>query len=84
MVSGTARRPVRSELEEVVGHLRQIQSTLAVAVGALRLQNADIDADIANVLQRSVGDSLGQQVEKLETLIRRLPAATSPGGRQPR
>jgi hypothetical protein len=48
---------------------------LAVAVSALRRQNADIDADIANLLQRSVGDTLGQQVEKLEALLRRLPPA---------
>jgi ABC-type transporter Mla subunit MlaD len=75
MASQKSSRPVRTELQEVVGNLRQIQSVLAVAVGALRQQNADIDADIANLLQRSVSDALQQQVEKLESVLRRLPPA---------
>jgi hypothetical protein len=75
MASQKSSRPVRTELQEVVGNLRQLQSVLAVAVGALRQQNADIDADIANLLQRSVGDTLQQQVEKLESVLRRLPAS---------
>jgi hypothetical protein len=75
MASQKSSRPVRSELQEILGNLRQLQSVLAVAVSALRQQNADIDADIASLLQRSVGDSLQQQVEKLEALLRRLPPA---------
>ena len=71
----STRAPVRVELQTVIGNLRQLQSTLAVAVGALRHQNADIDADIANLLQRSVGDTLQEQIELLEAIVRRLPAA---------
>ena len=79
MASERASRTVRVELEEVIRALRQLQSTLAVAVGALRHQNADIDADIANLLQRSVGNTLQEQIEKLEALGRRLPVTRSRG-----
>jgi hypothetical protein len=78
MVSEKSIRPVRAELQEVIARLKGLQSTLTVAVSALRHQNADIDADIANLLQRSVGDPLQQQVEKLETLLTRLAAAARP------
>jgi hypothetical protein len=74
MASSKASRTVRVELQEVIARLRQLQSTVTVAVGALRHQNADIDVDIANLLQRSVGDILQEQIEKLEALGRRLPA----------
>jgi hypothetical protein len=73
MTSNKMSRTVRVELQEVIARLRQLQSTLAVAVGALRNQNADIDVDIANLLQRSVGDTLQEQIDKLEALGRRLP-----------
>jgi hypothetical protein len=73
MISNKVSRTVRAELQEVIARLRQLQSTLAVAVGALRNQNADIDVDIANLLQRSVGDTLQEQIDKLEALGRRLP-----------
>jgi hypothetical protein len=75
MASKRTSRAVRVELQEVVARLRQLQSTLTVAVGALRNQNADIDVDIANLLQRSAGDVLQEQIEKLEALGRRLPTA---------
>lgn len=73
MVSERTNSPVRVELQAVIGSLRQVQSTVAVAVGALRHQNADIDADIATLLQRSVGDTLEEQISKLEAVSRRLP-----------
>jgi hypothetical protein len=75
MASEKSDRSVRVELQEIVGHLRQLQSVLAVAVSALRQQNADLDADIANLLQRSVGDTLEEQVRKLDALLTRLPSA---------
>ena len=70
------RREVGAELGEVIRQLGQLQSALAVAVGALRHQNADIDADIANLLQRNVGDGLQEQIEKLESLQRLLCSAS--------
>ena len=59
-------------LEEVVQHLRQIQSAVVVAVAALRHQSAERDEDIANVLQRSVVDKLEDQIENTESVLRAL------------
>jgi hypothetical protein len=63
----------RSELREVVGRLQQMQSVLAVAITSLREQSADIDADVATLLQCAVADGLQRQVDKLQVLLRRLP-----------
>lgn len=68
-------RPLRDELQEIVHHLRQLPAILAVAVATLREQSADLDADVATLLQRAVSDPLHQQVDKLEALLGRLPAA---------
>jgi hypothetical protein len=76
MVRERSIPPVRAELQEVIARLKGLQSTIAVAVGALRHQNADIDADIANLLQHSVGDTLAAQVQKLEALLSRLPRSS--------
>jgi SMC interacting uncharacterized protein involved in chromosome segregation len=73
MVSEKSIRPARDELQDVIRQLRGLQSTISVAVGALRHQNADIDADIAHLLQRSVGDRLEEQVQKLEAMLSRAP-----------
>jgi hypothetical protein len=64
---------VRSELREVVGRLQQMQSVLAVVITSLREQSADIDLDVANLLQFAVADGLHAQVDKLQAVIRRLP-----------
>ena len=73
MAASTSNRPIHAELQEVVAQLRQLQSVLAVAVGALHEQNADIDADIANLLRHSVGNPLHEQVARLEAILKRLP-----------
>jgi hypothetical protein len=65
-------RNILTELGEVITHLQQLHSAVAVAVSALRQQNADIDADVANLLQRSVGDKLQHQIDKLEAVSRLL------------
>jgi hypothetical protein len=64
--------PLQVRIEEVVQHLRQIQSAVVVAVAALRHQGAERDEDIANVLQRSVVDKLEDQIEKAESVLRAL------------
>lgn len=70
------RKPIhtaRQQLGDAIAGLRGLQSTLAVAIGALRHQNADIDADIANLLQRSVSHPLEDQVQRLEWVLDHLP-----------
>jgi hypothetical protein len=64
---------IRSELRVVIGRLQQMQSVLAVAISTLREQSADLDADVANLLQCAVADGLHQQVDKLEAVLRRMP-----------
>jgi hypothetical protein len=44
-----------------------------VAITSLREQSADIDLDVANLLQFAVADGLHAQVDKLQAVIRRLP-----------
>lgn len=78
MSSGKSNRELRVELNEVIAHLHHLQSALAVAVGALREQNADIDADIASLLRTSVRDPLQRQIERLERLARHLHVSPAP------
>ncbi|HEU4624399.1 MAG TPA: hypothetical protein VFS52_06545 [Steroidobacteraceae bacterium] len=66
-------RPLRDELQDVVQHLSQLPAILAVAISTLREQSADLDADVATLLQRAVSDPLSEQVRKLEALLSRLP-----------
>jgi hypothetical protein len=73
MVSRSSR-PLHDELQEIVHHLKQLPAILAVAVNTLREQSADLDADVATLLQRAVSDPLHEQVGKLEALLSRLPA----------
>jgi hypothetical protein len=70
--SKEAGRASRVALEEVIQHLRQIQSAVIVAVAALRHQAAERDEDIANVLQHGVVDALEDQIEKTEGVLRSL------------
>jgi len=63
-------RTVRSQLGEVVLHLRQVQSAVVVAVAALKQQNCELDEDIATVLQRSVADRIQDQIDRLEATLR--------------
>lgn len=65
-------RVTRAALEEVIQHLRQIQSAVTVAVAALRHQSCERDEDIANVLQHTVVDGLEYQIEKTEAVLRSL------------
>jgi hypothetical protein len=76
-------RIIRSQVEEVVLHLRQIQSSVAVAAAALKHQNCELDADIANVLHRGVADRLQDQSERLQAIVRLIAALerrSKPGG----
>jgi hypothetical protein len=68
MAARSATRATPQALGEVLRHLHQIQSAVVVAVAALRHQNCELDADISNVLQRSVADRIQDQIERLEVL----------------
>ena len=76
-----ATPPARAtlQLREVIERLRAVQSSVAVAVAALRAQNADIDEDVARLLVRSVSDPLQDQIDSIKSVLRQLPA---PGPRK--
>lgn len=57
-----------AEMSEVLRQLQQIQSAVVVSVAALRHQNCELDADVSNLLQRSVADPIQDQIERLERL----------------
>ena len=60
----------RTPLDEVILHLRHLQSAVIVAIAALRRQNCELDEDIARLLQRCVCDLLDDQLKKLEAAHR--------------
>ena len=61
-----SRAELSVQIREVLLHLHQIRSAVVVAVAALRQQNCELDADISNVLQRSVADRIQDQIDRLE------------------
>jgi hypothetical protein len=64
--------PIR--LREHVQRLRLVLPVISVSVMALRLQNAELDEDIASVLHHHASDLLDLEIEALETLLESLPA----------
>ena len=60
---------MRQRLTDHLGALRFVNGTLAVCAQALRQQNADMDADIALVIQRTAGDKLDATIEQIEELV---------------
>jgi len=61
-----------ARLREVVERLRAMQSSVAVAVAALRAQSADIDEDVARLLTRTVSDPLQDQIDSIKSALRIL------------
>jgi hypothetical protein len=68
MAAKSQARAAHVQVGEVLRNLYLIQSAVVVAVAALRHQNCELDADISNVLQRSVADRIQDQIERLELL----------------
>ena len=59
-------------LREMSDRLHAMQSSVAVAVAALRSQNADIDEDVARLLVRTVSDPLQYQIDSIKSVLRLL------------
>jgi hypothetical protein len=47
-----------NELEQIHRHLQVVHSGIQISVGALRLQNCEIDEDVACVLSHCIGERL--------------------------
>lgn len=70
--SSTQTQQAATRLREISDRLRAIQSSVAVAVAALRSQNADVDEDVARLLTRSVSDPLQDQIDSIKSVLRLL------------
>ena len=58
-------------LAQLIYHIDELQfanGALSICVQALRQQNADMDADIALLLDRTVGDVLFEAAERIEQM----------------
>ncbi|MFL6602733.1 MAG: hypothetical protein ACJ8R9_15585 [Steroidobacteraceae bacterium] len=62
---------IGAELTDIRLRLGVAMSAAYVASAALKAQDADSDVDAALVLQRSVGDVLDAQIERLDVLAAR-------------
>jgi hypothetical protein len=62
---------ISAELADIRLRLSVAMSAAYVASAALKAQEADSDVDAALVLQRSVGDALDAQIERLDVLVAR-------------
>ena len=59
-------------MREHVRRLKQILPVISVSIMALRLQNAELDEDIASVLHQHAVDPLDLEIEDLEGLLESL------------
>jgi hypothetical protein len=59
---------IRTQVAEHIGALRFVNGALIVCVQALQQQDADNDAEIALVLQRTVGDKLDATIDRIEAI----------------
>ena len=60
-------------LTEIYHKLTVVRATAYVCASALEHEAADEDVDVGLVLQRSVGDELDRQLERLDQLLGRKP-----------
>ena len=69
------------QLRVIAVELRCALSAVSVAAHALREQNADLDADVAVVLQRGAGAPLHVGLERIEALLAELDGRQGTRGR---
>jgi hypothetical protein len=55
--------------------LKFVMAAAFTISAALQFQNAELDADIALIVGRCVGDEIDLQIEAIERVIARLPGA---------
>jgi hypothetical protein len=70
----TPNGPLPLHLREHVHRLRLILSVISVSVLALRNQSAELDDDIATVLDQHASEPLDFEIEDLEALLKSLTA----------
>lgn len=55
--------------------LKFVMAAVFTVCAALRFQNAELDADIALIVGRCVGDEIDRQIEAIDRVIARMPTA---------
>lgn len=85
---GASKESAADSSEHLQLHLRMVAvelrfalSSIAIAAFALREQNADIDADVAMVLQRGASAPVHVGLDKIEVLLRKLEAPGKAGAK---
>jgi hypothetical protein len=76
-----AEQQLRAHLHDLLQTLEQVESVIAVAVGALEHQNCDRDIDVARVLQRNAGDRISMAIDKTTHLLDHLAATNKPSAK---
>lgn len=72
------REQTRAALEDMALRLEVVRSASTICATALRHQNCEIDEDVANVLQRNVGDKVGEEIERLNHIVSTLEPEPPP------
>jgi hypothetical protein len=70
--------PLTVILREHLHRLRLIQHTISVSVMALHRQNAELDHDVAVVLDHHASEPLDFEIENLETALATLAVSRQP------
>lgn len=66
-------------LSAVRRRLKFVMAAAFTVCAALEFQNADLDADIALIVGRCVGDEIDLQIEVIDRVIARLPSSRGRG-----
>lgn len=76
-----SERTLREDLESVTQQLQVVQSGLMVISATLRAQKAELDVDIACVLDDCLGSRLDGQIDRMKELAQALQQRSPrPGG----
>ena len=60
-------------LRDVCQRLEAVRSIAHTSSAALKFQRADIDADVAIVIQRCIADEIDRQLQRIDKLLRGVP-----------
>ena len=78
VAQAVALEDIRTQMLKQVDELQLVNGAVSVCVEALLRQNADLDADIASVLQRIVGNKLFETAECLELMALAVEYSADP------
>jgi len=80
-LDSTLEQQLPLRVRDAVRRMKQIVPVLSVSVLALRRQNAELDEDVASVLDRHASEPLDVLVDELEFLMEEIVAPRAERGR---